>query len=226
METEDGTMALLTTGGRTSEATDVQMELLAQLQELEQRNRLLEAEVERLQVYRDYAYTDVLTEVPNRRFYHERLTQEIARSRRGHHALSLAIVDLDYFKDINERTGHRGGDQVLKFFAQFLKANLRQEDVLCRIGGDEFAILLPDTSAGNAAILLERVRTKLDRIELSVDARARLSLAFSCGLAEFKPEYMAEDLIEEADHSLFTAKSKGRNRVVAVTADFERTSIH
>lgn len=211
-------MALLTTNNKAHHSENEMAELQAQLQDLEQRNRLLEAEVSRLQVYRDYAYTDVLTEVPNRRFYHERLTQEIARSRRGHHALTLAIVDLDFFKDINERTGHRGGDQVLKFFAQFLRANLRQEDVLCRIGGDEFAILLPDTSAENASILLDRVRTKLDRIELSVDGRSRLSLAFSCGLAEFKEDYVVEDLIEEADHSLFTAKARGRNRVVAASA--------
>ena len=210
-------MAVLTTGNTNNEITNDAALLQSQLQDMEQRNRQLEAEVERLRVYRDYAYTDVLTEVPNRRFYHERLVQEIARSRRGNHALTLAIVDLDFFKDINEQTGHRGGDQVLKFFSQFLRANLRQEDVLCRIGGDEFAILLPDTSAERASVLLERVRIKLDRIELSIDGRSRLALAFSCGLAEFKADYMAEDLIEEADHSLFTAKAHGRNRVVAAS---------
>ena len=219
-------MALLTTTSKAHNADNEIAELQIQMQDLEQRNRLLEAEVARLQVYRDYAYTDVLTEVPNRRFYHERFTQEIARSRRGHHALTLAIVDLDFFKDINERTGHRGGDQVLKFFAQYLRANLRQEDVLCRIGGDEFAIILPDTSVENASILLDRVRNKLDRIELSVDGRSRLSLAFSCGLAEFKDDYVVEDLIEEADHSLFTAKARGRNRVVAASAGAAAMSVN
>src|SRR5436190_20123469 len=92
--------------------TTHQANLQARLEELERRNQLLEAEIERLQVYKDYAYTDALTEIPNRRFYYERLLQEVARSRRGMHALTLALVDLDFFKQINEQVGHRGGDQV------------------------------------------------------------------------------------------------------------------
>jgi diguanylate cyclase (GGDEF)-like protein len=183
--------------------------------ELIQRNRLLEAEVARLQVYKDYAYTDVLTEIPNRRFYYERLTQEVARTRRNGHDLTVALVDLDHFKGLNDRSGHRAGDHVLKFFAQFLRANLRQEDVVCRLGGDEFALLLPDTAVESARVLLERVRQKLDRIELSIDGRMRCELSFSCGLASYEMGLLSEDLIEEADHSLFTAKAKGRNRIIS-----------
>jgi diguanylate cyclase (GGDEF)-like protein len=183
--------------------------------ELLRRNQLLEAEVARLQMYKEYAYTDMLTEIPNRRFYYERLTQEVARTRRNGHDLTLALVDLDHFKELNDRSGHRAGDQVLKFFAQFLQANLRQEDVVCRLGGDEFALLLPDTPMESAKVLLERIRQKLDRIELSIDGRMRCELSFSCGLASYETGMMSEDLIEEADHSLFTAKAKGRNRVIS-----------
>src|SRR5689334_17510403 len=161
-----------------------------------------------------FTYTTLFRSIPNRRFYYERLLQEIARARRGNHALSLALVDLDLFKQINDEVGHRGGDQVLKFFSQFVRANLRQEDVLCRIGGDEFAIVLPDTTAEQANIVFERVRSKLDQIEISIDGRPRLSLSFSCGLATFKPDWLPEDLIEEADHSLYSAKARGRSRVV------------
>ena len=174
-------MALLT--------TNHQSDLQGKLEELERRNQVLEAENERLRVYKDYAYTDTLTEIPNRRFYYERLLQEIARSRRGAHPMTLALVDLDFFKGINDQVGHRGGDQVLKFFSQFLRVNLRQEDILCRIGGDEFAIILPDTTADRAAIFFDRVKDKLEQIEVSIDGRSRLSLSFSCGLAAFKPEY-------------------------------------
>jgi diguanylate cyclase (GGDEF)-like protein len=194
--------------------TNHESNLQTRLEELERRNQLLEAEVERLRVYKDYAYTDPLTEIPNRRFYYERLLQEIARARRGNLALTLALVDLDLFKQINDEVGHRGGDQVLKFFSQFVRANLRQEDVLCRIGGDEFAIVLPDTTADQANIVFERIRSKLDQIEISIDGRPRLSLSFSCGLAAFKPDWLPEDLIEEADHSLYSAKARGRSRVV------------
>ena len=190
----------------------------AKMEELERRNQLLEAEIERLRIYKDYAYTDALTEIPNRRFYYERLLQEIARARRSGSPLTLALVDLDLFKEINDEVGHRGGDQVLKFFSQFMRVNLRQEDIVCRIGGDEFAIILPDTSAEQAAMFFDRIRNKLDQIEISIDGRARLTLSFSCGLAPFKAEYLPEDLIEEADHSLYSAKARGRNRVVAATA--------
>jgi len=210
-------MALATTNSQSS--------LQVRLEELERRNELLEAENERLRVYKDYAYTDALTEIPNRRFYYERLLQETARARRGAHQLTLALIDLDYFKAINQEVGHRGGDQVLKFFAQFLRVNLRQEDVLCRIGGDEFAIILPETSADRAATYFDRVKSKLDQVELSVDGRARLNLSFSCGLAAFKPEYLPEDLIEEADHSLYSAKARGRNRIVAASDDLALASM-
>ncbi len=187
------------------------------LAELERRNQLLEAEVEQLRVYKDYAYTDVLTEVPNRRFYHERLIQEIARARRGHHPLALSLVDLDYFKEINDQIGHRAGDQVLKFFSQFLRVNLRQEDVLCRIGGDEFSVILPDTDSQRAEIFFDRVKAKLDRIDLSLDGRDDIQLSFSCGIAAFSTEDSPEDLTDQADHALYNAKSRGRNQVVAAT---------
>jgi diguanylate cyclase (GGDEF)-like protein len=189
----------------------------SRMEELERKNRLLEAEVERLRVYKEYAYTDPLTEIPNRRFYYERLLQELSRARRSNRPLTLALIDLDLFKEINDDAGHRGGDQVLKFFAQFVRENLRQEDVVCRIGGDEFAVILPETPSTKATIVFNRIRQKLEQMEISI-GRARVSVSFSCGLAEFRPEYLAEDLIEEADHSLYSAKATGRNRVVRAAA--------
>jgi diguanylate cyclase (GGDEF)-like protein len=185
------------------------------LAELEQRNRALEAELEQLRVYKDYAYTDMLTEVPNRRFYHERLIQETARVRRSRHQLGLALLDLDYFKEINDQIGHRAGDQVLKFFAQFLRVNLRQEDMLCRIGGDEFAVILPDTDADHAGVYFDRVKAKLDQIDLSLDGRSDVKVSFSCGIASFASEYSTEDFVEQADHALYSAKARGRNQVCA-----------
>ena len=93
--------------------------------------------------------------------------------------------------------------------------NLRQEDIVCRIGGDEFAIILPDTNADNAAAFFDRIRSKLNQVEISIDRRSSRRLSFSCGLAVFRSEYLPEDLIEEADHSLYSAKAGGRNRVVS-----------
>jgi diguanylate cyclase (GGDEF)-like protein len=191
-----------------------QTSLQSRMEELEMRNLQLEAEIERLRIYKDYAYTDVLTEIHNRRFYYERLLQEISRARRVNRPLTLALVDLDHFKEVNDAVGHSGGDQVLKFFAHLLRDNLRQEDIVCRIGGDEFALILPETPAERAKIFFDRVRRKLDQMEIVVGIRRRVSISFSGGLAEFRSEYLPEDLIEEADHSLYSAKAGGRGRVV------------
>ncbi len=196
-------------------STNRETENQIRLAELEQRNQTLEAETQQLRVYKDYAYTDVLTEIPNRRFYHERLVQEMARARRGQNPLGLALVDLDFSKEINDQIGHRTGDQVLNFVSQFLRVNLRQEDVLCRIGGDEFSVILPDTDAEQAEIFFDRVKTKLDRIDLSLDSQANINLSFSCGIATFASEHTPEDFIEQADQALYTAKAGGRNQVVA-----------
>ncbi len=186
----------------------------SRLEELEQRNQQLEAEIASLRAYKDYAYTDPLTEIPNRRFYYERLLQEISRARRQGRPLTLALVDLDLFKKINDYAGHHGGDQVLKFFAQFVRENLREEDVVCRIGGDEFAVILPETTANKATMFFDRIRRKLSQIEVPIGSRSHVTISFSCGVAEFRPEYLPQDLIEEADHSLYSAKSKRVSRVV------------
>jgi len=187
-------------------------------QELVRQNQLLQAEIDRLRIYKEYAYTDVLTEIPNRRFYYERVKQEVSRANRSGHHLTAALLDLDHFKSVNDREGHRAGDQLLKFFAQFLRANVRQEDVVCRLGGDEFAFVLPDTPLQDASRIMDRIRQKLGGIQLSIDGRTMCELAFSCGLATHRAGLLAEDLLEEADHALFTAKARGRNRVVAPVA--------
>ena len=194
-----------------------EVEALQRLAELERKNQLLEAEVERLRVYKDYAYTDVLTEVPTGGSTTNVSSRRWHEARRGQHSLGLALLDLDFFKEINDQIGHRAGDQVLRFFSQFLRVNLRQEDILCRIGGDEFSVILPDTDAQHAEIFFDRVKAKLDRVDLSLGGKADIRLSFSCGIASFEAEHSSEDFVDQADHALYTAKARGRNQVVAAS---------
>lgn len=189
-------------------------DLHARIRELEERNRELERELARLNVYKDFAYTDVLTGVPNRRMYEERLGQEVARAQRGRHPLALALIDLDRLKSINDRVGHRGGDDVLARFARFVRTGLRQPDTFCRIGGDEFAVILPDTSATNARVSMERLRRNLAGLDLRLDGGPHpVELSFSCGIAGFQLGMSAGELAEQADSALYDAKARGRNRL-------------
>ena len=207
-------MALASANRQSEGHLDVEF----RLRELERRNQLLQAEVERLRMYKDCSYTDVLTEVPNRRFYHDRLRQEMARARRGNHPLTLAVIDIDGFKQLNDRYGHRVGDEILRFFAQFLRVNLRLEDIVCRRGGDEFAVIFPETSAERAGAYFDRVRRKLERMQIAIGERLQIRLTFICGIATFHPEFTPEDFVEQVDHALYSARTRGRNRMVATPA--------
>lgn len=196
----------------TEPIADPTVNLHARITELEEQNRRLESELESLRLYKDYAYTDVLTGIPNRRMYEERLRQELARAARGRHALALAIIDLDHLKMINDQVGHRGGDEVLRRFAEFVRRGLREPDTFCRIGGDEFAVILPDTSAENAGVSMDRLRRRLPDLDLGRDGGHQVRLSFSCGIAQFEPGMDCASLVEQADSALYDAKARGRDR--------------
>jgi len=136
-------------------------ELVDDLLRLSRQNASLRREVARLQVYRAMAYRDPLTGLWNRRYFEDRLREELSRSRRAgpERRFSVMVVDVDDFKRVNDLHGHAAGDAVLKEVGEFLIAHLRNHDVACRTGGDEFAVLLPDLSAADCGALLERLRS-------------------------------------------------------------------
>lgn len=162
---------------------------------------------------RDLAHQDSLTGVANRRYFFERANQEIARARRGATQMSIVELDIDYFKQINDQHGHAVGDEVLKSLCVASQHLLREEDVFARIGGEEFAILLPDTNMDRAAVLAERLRHAI------ADTRFTLSFGeFSCtvsiGVATLNPaDAGIEDCLLRADQAMYRAKKHGRNRV-------------
>lgn len=157
--------------------------------------------------------TDPLTALPNRRCFEDTLSAEIARAGRTGAALSLAIVDLDFFKHINDTFGHPGGDEVLRAVAATARATVRGHDMLARIGGEEFAIVMPETEAAEAECAADRVRTAIAREPIVLQSGDQVSVTASAGAAALKPDESAADLCARADAALYEAKNAGRNVV-------------
>jgi diguanylate cyclase len=156
---------------------------------------------------------DHLTGAWNRNAMAMRLAQEAERARRGHQEVSICLLDLDKFKDVNDRFGHPVGDQVLHFVAHFLKDNLRAYDSMFRYGGEEFLICLPDTGLEQAERLLNRLREQLATAPLDIAEHPEIGITASFGVASLAADDEVSLAVERADHALLCAKALGRNNV-------------
>ncbi len=155
------------------------------------------------------AITDSLTGVHNRHFFNEVFQQEIERARRYKKTFSVLLIDVDNFKAINDTFGHLKGDSVLKMIAASLKEEVRQTDILARFGGDEFAVILPETDLFGASTVSQKIENKVKMCSF-----ADTSLSVSIGAASFQPGLTAEQFLEEADRELYKnklTKNPGRN---------------
>ena len=160
------------------------------------------------------ATTDDLTGIANRRHFLELAKFEIKRAARLQRLLAVALIDIDYFKQVNDQYGHAAGDQALIAFTDICRKNIREIDVLARFGGDEFVLLLPEISLRQAYVIVERIRHALDTQPIDVDGE-RIPLAISSGIAGLASESESLDaLLERADQALYQAKEDGRNCVV------------
>lgn len=185
----------------------------------------LENAVNRARLVRS-GVTDFLTGWHNRRYFHNRLREELARAERTGKALACLMIDVDHFKEINDRFGHLAGDEALKEVARRAEAEIRAGDTGARFGGDEFAILLAGAEAPAAVKLAERVHHAVGSTPIRVHGGAHVTVTLSIGLATARPQpqqrthdykALAERLIAEADAALYRAKSAGRNRVEVAT---------
>jgi diguanylate cyclase (GGDEF)-like protein len=154
---------------------------------------------------------DDLTGTYTRAIFFDLLSREIARSRRHSQPLSLLIMDIDDFKLVNDRYGHPAGDQVIKSFASIASTELRHHDVLCRYGGEEFAVLLPSTGLDEAAAVAERIRQEFSSV-VTINNMPPSTVSVGVGSARNGQADMAQ-LIESADQALYIAKKLGKNRV-------------
>lgn len=172
------------------------------------------------QVIEKMSITDELTQISNRRYFHEKLKEEISRSKRYERDLTLIILDLDNFKNINDTHGHPGGDEILVQVAQVLNTNSRTSDTLTRFGGEEFAIILPETDLSSGKIFAEKARRSLDNHDFHLEELTNIRVTASFGVASLAagvPATVHDEtvLIKWADDALYRAKSKGRNTVEA-----------
>lgn len=162
------------------------------------------------------AELDELTGTYNRRKLMEILRGQLSGFQRYKHPFALIILDVDYFKTINDRFGHLIGDEVLRRIAEHCGSGLREHDMLCRYGGEEFAAVLPHTSGTEAMRLAERLRDSIAKLDFADCARAPCTLSISAGISACRDDDReAETLLQRADEALYQAKGLGRNRVVA-----------
>jgi diguanylate cyclase (GGDEF)-like protein len=159
---------------------------------------------------------DELTGCTNYRFTMQLLDRELIRAKRLKEPLSLAMLDIDHFKSINDTYGHLAGNDVLQAFSKVLRQNLRGIDIAGRYGGDEFILILPDADARQSLMVLDRIRQKLAQTSLQLiegDSASALALTFSAGIASY-PEHAetVDDLLKAGDEALYQAKREGRNR--------------
>jgi len=160
------------------------------------------------------ASSDALTGLANRRVFDERIKGMMDSAKRYKHPLTMLSMDLDRFKEINDNLGHQAGDKVLKSVADVLAAAVRSTDLLIRMGGDEFLIILDNTDKDNAQILAERLVKKVDDLDVWADGHTKLGV--SIGLAQLKNDENLRDWMDRADDILYHAKAQGRARVAVI----------
>jgi diguanylate cyclase (GGDEF)-like protein len=170
---------------------------------------------------RHLGLADALTGVNNRRFFDQRLPEEIARACRGGFPLSCLFIDVDYFKNFNDRYGHQAGDHALRGVAELVRSLLRRSDILARYGGEEFAALLPETGQDAAAVISERVRSRIESARFAVAGGLNAAVTVSIGVATLDRDMSDPEsaglgvrLVQAADRGVYRAKTGGRNRVV------------
>jgi diguanylate cyclase (GGDEF)-like protein len=177
---------------------------------LEQKQRQLEQALSQIE---ELAHTDELTRLLNRRSLMLRLSEETSRAKRYHLPCAVLLIDIDHFKQVNDRYGHPAGDLVLAMTAELLLSSIRSTDHLGRYGGEEFLAILPMTGATAAAELAERLRKRVENKRFTLAETVEFSITVSIGAAEFDPEQDdGLSLVSHADNALYLAKAQGRNR--------------
>ncbi len=194
-------------------------ELIARVRTQLRRKRYADRLRENMQAAIELAVVDPLTGLNNRRYLERRLASALDEAAHKGRPLSLMILDIDHFKSVNDTYGHDAGDEVLKSFAQRIRRAVRGADLVCRLGGEEFVIVMPGTPLTVAAGIAERIRAAIEAQAFTLHAQAQpIVVTTSIGLAERGDDANPDALLRRADRALYNSKSGGRNRVTAAAA--------
>ena len=213
IQTENGSIGFIAVFSR-SRSHSWDDDEVRELEELALRAGPAIENAKRFREARQLADLDALTGLHNRRYFHETLSREVARAQRYDRQLALVVLDLDDFKAINDRIGHLTGDAVIAESAERVRDVVRTADIACRVGGDEFAVILPESTLADADQLYRRLQAALSTRPIGQAGR----LSFSAGVAELKPEDDPTTFFERADEALYAAKERGKAQVVASNA--------
>ena len=175
---------------------------------------LVKIRLERLRTLRSYMVRDSLTGLINHTTFRGMLAQEVSRCKRQAGCLSLAMIDLDHFKKVNDTYGHSTGDSILKSLSRLLKQRLRNSDIIGRYGGEEFVVLLQDIEGNQAFSVMDEIREHFAEVEHHSVQDGPIFVTFSCGIATFPEFPNAKRLSDAADNAMYAAKAAGRNRIV------------
>ena len=194
-------------------------ELIARVRTQLRRKRFADALRDNVQASIDLALTDPLTGLHNRRYLETHLASMLNQSVRNGRNLVLMILDIDHFKMVNDTYGHDAGDDVLRGFADRVQRVIRNADLMCRIGGEEFVVVMPDTNLALAQTIAERVRGSVQSEGFMIDKGGKsIGVTVSVGLAQTTPDADPDALFRRADRALYRSKNEGRNRVTADAA--------
>lgn len=187
--------------------------LVSQTDLLEASRRMLVQSERKLARVKQIAYRDELTGLFTRSVFENAFEEEFRRAQRYGGLLALLLIDIDFFKNINDNFGHPTGDSVLKRIGEIVRKNIRKVDIACRYGGDELAILMPECGTRSAAILGERIRSEVEREKFNHEHKF-FCATISGGVCKWMPSFKSqEEMLGETDRCLYEAKRKGRNRI-------------
>ncbi|MCG2758435.1 MAG: diguanylate cyclase [Desulfobacteraceae bacterium] len=194
-------------------------ELLLRLRRVLKERQIAKERTLMLKKLQELAITDGLTTLYNSRYFYKQLDSEVDRSKRYNHPLTLLFMDIDYFKHYNDTYGHMEGDKVLARFGKVIKSCLRKMDTAYRYGGEEFTVILPETSRDEVMTVAERIKDAIKNEKFSPQSGESISMTISIGVAQYCPGERISTFVQRADKAMYLSKQRGRNQISTIFSD-------